>query len=74
MSKSKSKDPVTLLEVILTESNTFEIRMGKINTATIPVVVGLLEKVKFDLLIQEYDEVEEKEELPVNFINQKFDA
>jgi hypothetical protein len=74
MSKSKSKDPVTLLEVVLTESNTFEIRMGKINTATIPVVVGLLEKVKFDLLIREYDEVEEKEELPVNFINQKFDA
>jgi hypothetical protein len=74
MSKSKSKDPVTLLEVILTESNTFEIRMGKINTATIPVVVGLLEKVKFDLLIREYDEVEEKDELPVNFINQKFDA
>ena len=74
MSKSKSKDPVTLLEVVLTESNTFEIRMGKINTATIPVVVGLLEKVKFDLLIREYDEVEEKEELPVNFINQKFEA
>jgi hypothetical protein len=74
MSKSKSKDPVTLLEVVLTESNTFEIRMGKINTATIPVVVGLLEKVKFDLLIREYDEVEEKDELPVNFINQKFDA
>lgn len=74
MSKSKSKDPVTLLKVVLTESNTFEIRMGKINTATIPVVVGLLEKVKFDLLIREYDEVEEKEELPVNFINQKFDA
>ena len=74
MSKSKSKDPVTLLEVVLTESNTFEIRMGKINTATIPVVIGLLEKVKFDLLIREYDEVEEKDELPVNFINQKFDA
>jgi len=74
MSKSKSKDPVTLLEVVLTESSTFEIRMSKINTATIPVVVGLLEKVKFDLLIREYDEVEEKEELPVNFINQKFDA
>ena len=48
--------------------------MGKVNEASIPVVVGLLEKVKFDLLIREYDEVEEKEQLPVNFINQKFDA
>lgn len=74
MSRSKSKDPVTLLEVVLTENNTFEIRMGKVNEASIPIVIGLLEKVKFDLLIREYDEVEEKEELPVNFINQKFDA
>jgi hypothetical protein len=42
---------------------------------SIPVLVGLLEKAKFDLLARDFEEdFQEVDELPGNFMNSKFDA
>jgi hypothetical protein len=74
-SKRKSKEPITLLEIVSNSDNTFEIRIARVNKTSIPVLVGLLEKAKFDLLLKDFDEeLEEVDELPGNFMNNKFDA
>jgi hypothetical protein len=74
-SKRKSKEPITLLEIVSNSDNTFEVRMARVNKTSIPVLVGLLEKAKFDLLLKDFDEeLEEVDELPGNFMNNKFDA
>jgi hypothetical protein len=72
---SKSKEPITLLEIVTNSDNTFEVRIARVNKMSIPVLVGLLEKAKFDLLLKDFDEeLEEVDELPGNFMNSKFDA
>lgn len=75
MSKSKKKDPITLVEIISNADNSFEIRLRKIEPEAIPVLVGLLEKAKFDLLARDFDdEPQMLDEMPTNFMNTKFDA
>jgi len=72
---SKSKEPITLLEIVSNSDNTFEVRIGKVSKMSIPVLVGLLEKAKFDLLARDFEEdFQEVDELPSNFMNSKFDA
>jgi hypothetical protein len=70
----KKQEPVTIIEVVITSNNNFEVKVGNVDSAAIPVLVGLLEKVKFELLIREYDDIEPEEKLPINFMNNKFDA
>jgi len=72
MSKSKKKEPITLLEIVVNTDDNFEIRLKNVTPQSVPVLVGLLEKAKFDLLAREFDD--EPEELPGNFMNSKFDA
>lgn len=75
MSKSKKKEPIILVEISINSEDKFEIRLQKVDKATIPVIVGLLEKVKFDLLASDYDEDGAAEELPpVINMNNKYDA
>ena len=75
MSKSKNKEPIILVEISINLEDKFEIRLQKVDKSTIPVIVGLLEKVKFDLLARDYDEDGAAEELPpVINMNNKFDA
>ncbi len=72
---SKSKEPITLLEIVSNSDNTFEVRIAKVNKMSIPVLVGLLEKAKFDLLARDFEEdFQEVDELPGNFMNSKFEA
>lgn len=75
MSKSKKKDPITLVEIISNADNSFEIRLKKFEPEAIPVLVGLLEKAKFDLLARDFEEEGPSEELPpVINMNNKYDA
>ena len=76
MSKSKKKEPIVLVEISINLEDKFEIRLQKVDKSTIPVIVGLLEKVKFDLLARDFDEdgAIEEDSLPVNFMNNIFDA
>ena len=74
-SNSKSKDPITLLEIISNNDNTFEIKMRQVDQKSVPVLVGLLEKAKFELLYSDIDDVEEElDDLPINFSSNKYDA
>jgi len=70
----KKQEAITIIEVVVTSNNNFEVKVGNVDSAAIPVLVGLLEKVKFELLIREYDDIEPEEKLPINFMNNKFDA
>lgn len=77
MSKSKSnkKEPIILLEILSNADNSFEIRLQKVAPQAVPLLVGLLEKAKFDLLARDFDDApQEIDELPSNFMNSKFDA
>ena len=76
MSKNNKKEPLVLVEIRINADDKFEIRIQKVDKATIPVIVGLLEKVKFDLLARDFDEegAIEEDSLPVNFMNNKFEA
>lgn len=72
---SKSNEPITLLEIVSNSDNTFEVRIARVTKTSIPVLVGLLEKAKFDLLARDFEEdFQEVDELPGNFMNNKFDA
>lgn len=74
-SNSKSKDPITLLEIISNNDNTFEIKMRQVDQKSVPVLVGLLEKAKFELLYSDIDDAkEELDNLPINFSSNKYDA
>jgi hypothetical protein len=74
-SNSKSKDPITLLEIISNNDNTFEIKMRQVDQKSVPVLVGLLEKAKFELLYSDIDDTEEElDDLPINFSSNKYDA
>jgi hypothetical protein len=74
-SNSKSKDPITLLEIISNNDNTFEIKMRQVDQKSVPVLVGLLEKAKFELLYSDFDDTEEElDDLPINFSSNKYDA
>lgn len=72
MSKSKKKEPITLVEIVVNTDDNFEIRLKNVTPQSVPVMIGLLEKAKFDLCAKEF--FDEPEELPVNFMNSKFDA
>ena len=73
--KSNKKEPITLVEIVSNADNSFEIRLQKIAPQAVPLLVGLLEKAKFDLLARDFDDQhEELDELPSNFMNSKFDA
>ena len=73
--KSNKKEPITLLEIVSNADNSFEIRLQKVAPQAVPLLVGLLEKAKFDLLARDFDDQhEELDELPSNFMNSKFDA
>jgi len=76
MSKSKKKEPIVLVEISVNADERFEIKLQKLTKESIPVIVGLLEKVKFDLLARDYDEdaAIEEDSLPIKFMNNKFDA
>lgn len=76
MSKNNKKEPLVLVEIRINADDKFEIRIQKVDKATIPVIVGLLEKVKFDLLARDFDEegAIEEDSLPINFMNNKFEA
>ena len=63
MSKNNKKESMILVEISINSDDKFEIRLQKVDKATIPVIVGLLEKVKFDLLARDFDEDGEAEEL-----------
>lgn len=74
-SNSKSKDPITLLEIISNNDNTFEIKMRQVDQKSVPVLVGLLEKAKFELLYSDFDDTEEElDDLPINFSSNKYNA
>ena len=73
--KSNKKEPITLVEIVSNADNSFEIRLQKVAPQAVPLLVGLLEKAKFDLLARDFDDQhEELDELPSNFMNSKFDA
>lgn len=73
--KSNKKEPITLVEIVSNADNSFEIRLQKVAPQAVPLLVGLLEKAKFDLLARDFDDQhEEVDELPSNFMNSKFDA
>jgi len=75
MSKSKKKEPIILVEISINSEDKFEIRLQRVDKSTIPVIVVLLEKVKFDLLARDFDEEGAAEELPsVNVTTNKYDA
>ena len=75
MKNSKSKEPITLLEIISNSDNTFEIKMRQVDQKSVPVLVGLLEKAKFELLYSDFDDAEEEPtEHPLNFSSNKYDA
>jgi hypothetical protein len=75
MSKNNKKEPLILVEISINSDDKFEIKLQRVDKSTIPVIVGLLEKVKFDLLARDYDEDGAAEELPpVINMNNKFDA
>jgi hypothetical protein len=75
MKKSKKKEPITLVEIVSNADNSFEIRLRRVEDQAIPLLVGLLEKAKFDLLARDFDDdPQELDELPGNFMNSKFDA
>ena len=75
MAKKKAEEPIKVLEILSHASGGYEIRMAAFQREAVPVVVGLLEKAKFDLLARDFDEDGPSEELPpiVN-MNNKFDA
>ncbi len=74
-SKSKSKEPITLLEIVSNSDNTFEVRIARVNKMSIPVLVGLLEKAKFDLLARDFEEdFQEVDEFTPIFKNNNFEA
>ena len=75
MSKKKAEDPIRVLEIVSHVGGGFEIRMAQFETNAIPIIVGLLEKAKFDLLARDFDEEGAADELPpVINRNNKFDA
>ena len=75
MSKNNKKESMILVEISINSDDKFEIRLQRVDKSTIPVIVGLLEKVKFDLLARDFDEEGAAEELPsVNITNNKYDA
>jgi hypothetical protein len=55
-SKKKAEEPIKVLEIISYPEGGFEIRMAQFQKEAIPVLVGLLEKAKFDLLARDFDE------------------
>lgn len=75
MNKSKKRESMVLVEISVNSDDKFEIRLQKFDKATVPVIVGLLEKVKFDLLARDFDEDGAADELPLEFsMSNKYDA
>ncbi len=56
MAKKKTDEPIRVLEILSYSEGGFEIRMAQFETTAVPLIVGLLEKVKFNLLASDYDE------------------
>jgi hypothetical protein len=49
--------------------------MRQVDQKSVPVLVGLLEKAKFELLYSDFDDTEEElDDLPINFSSNKYDA
>jgi hypothetical protein len=73
MTKKKAEEPIKVLEILSLVNGAYEIRMAQFERAAVPVVVGLLEKAKFDLLARDFDEDGPAEEFPITSTN-KYDA
>jgi len=59
----------------ITADDKFEIKLQKIDKTTIPIIVGLLEKVKFNLLSRDYDDDDlDEEELPTLNMFNKYES
>jgi hypothetical protein len=71
MIKNKKKESIVILEMSITADDKFEIKLQKIDKTTIPIIVGLLEKVKFNLLSRDYDDddLDEEEHPTLNMFN-----
>jgi len=52
----KAEEPIKVLEILSYPEGGFEIRTAQFQKKAIPVLVGLLEKAKFDLLARDFDE------------------
>lgn len=75
MIKNKKKESIVLLEMSITADDKFEIKLQKIDKTTIPIIVGLLEKVKFNLLSRDYDDDDlDEEELPTLNMFNKYES
>ena len=76
MIKNKKKESIVLLEMSITADDKFEIKLQKIDKTTIPIIVGLLEKVKFNLLSRDYDDDDDldEEELPALNMYNKYES
>lgn len=74
MIKNKKKESIVLLEMSITADDKFEIKLQKIDKTTIPIIVGLLEKVKFNLLSRDYDDDLDEEELPTLNMFNKYES
>ena len=76
MIKNKKKESIVLLEMSITADDKFEIKLQKVDKTTIPIIVGLLEKVKFNLLSRDYDDDDDldEEELPALNMYNKYES
>ena len=75
MSNKKDDPGIRVLEIVYHNKKSYEIRMAAFEKEAVPVIVGLLEKAKFDLLARDFDEEGSSEEIPMIINdNNKFDA
>ncbi len=75
MTKKKAEESIRVLEILSYDKGSYEIRMAQFQKEAIPVLVGLLEKAKFDLLARDFDEDGEAEEIsPMVSMSNKYDA
>lgn len=56
MAKERKKESVKVLEIRSNADGSYEILMSQFDTKATPVVIGLLEKAKFELLVRDHDE------------------
>lgn len=75
MAKKKAEESIRVLEILSYDKGSYEIRMAQFQKEAIPVLVGLLEKAKFDLLARDFDEDGEAAEIsPMISMNNKYEA
>ena len=75
MAKKKAEESIRVLEINSHVDGGYEIKMAQFEKGAIPVLVGLLEKAKFDLLARDFDEDGEAEEIsPRVSMTNKYEA